>query len=178
MLSVREITSNDVELLLDYWYSRSEYQLKIMGADIKRMQPRSIFKANLESQLIQNYKEKQNFACIWLDNNIPIGHNNLNNIYFGNHAVMHFHIWNSKKRNSGLGHRLLQLSIPIFFKLFELDKIICEPYALNPAPNKTMKKLGFKFDKKYNTIPGTINFEQEVNRWILKKEELKLKNWT
>jgi RimJ/RimL family protein N-acetyltransferase len=177
MLSVREITTNDIELLLDYWYSRSEYQLKIMGADIQKLPPRNIFKANLEKQLSQNYNEKENFACIWLDNNMPIGHNNINNINIGNEAVMHLHIWNSEKRKSGLGYRLLQLSIPIFFKLFKLDKIICEPYVLNPAPNKTLKKLGFRFEKKYSTIPGSINFKQEVNRWILTKEELKLKNW-
>jgi hypothetical protein len=51
--------------------------------------------------------------------------------------------------------------------------LYCEPYALNPAPNKTLEKLGFKFLKTYTTIPGWINFEQEVNLWELKNNIFK-----
>lgn len=40
--------------------------------------------------------------------------------------------------------------------------------------NKTLVKLGFEFIRKYKTRPGWINFEQEVNRYELKKENLLL----
>jgi RimJ/RimL family protein N-acetyltransferase len=66
------------------------------------------------------------------------------------------------------------MTLPYFFQNFELKNLYCEPYALNPAPNKTLKKIGFQFVKQYVTIPGSLNFEQEVNRWELKFEDFVL----
>ena len=36
---------------------------------------------------------------------------------------------------------------PIFFRHFNLKSIKCEPNANNPAPNKVLPKIGFKFIK-------------------------------
>jgi [ribosomal protein S5]-alanine N-acetyltransferase len=33
-----------------------------------------------------------------------------------------------------------------------------------------LAKVGFTFVKKYVTVPGVINFEQEVNRWHMSRE--------
>jgi len=49
---------------------------------------------------------------------------------------------------------------------------MCEPYALNPAPNKILKKVGFTFIKIYETTPGWINFKQKVNQYEFGKEML------
>ena len=62
------------------------------------------------------------------------------------------------------------MTIPCYFKNLQLKKLICEPYALNPAPHKTLEKLGFQFEKEYVTVPGSINFEQPVKRWVLSFE--------
>jgi hypothetical protein len=43
----------------------------------------------------------------------------------------------------------------------------CEPYADNPAPNRVLVKTGFRFIARYRTTPGVINFEQEVNRYVI-----------
>jgi hypothetical protein len=50
--------------------------------------------------------------------------------------------------------------------------LICEPYARNKAPNAILPQLGFIKIKTYRTTPGAMNFEQEVNRWEMKKENL------
>jgi hypothetical protein len=34
-----------------------------------------------------------------------------------------------------------------------------------------LAKVGFTFVKKYVTVPGIINFEQEVNRWQMSREQ-------
>ena len=70
-----------------------------------------------------------------------------------------------------MGRQLVKLSLPFFFNLLHLERIWCEPYALNPAPNRTLEKVGFSFVKRYTTIPGSLNFEQEVNRWVLERED-------
>lgn len=65
------------------------------------------------------------------------------------------------------------MTLSYFFEKLELKKIYYEPYALNTAPNKTLKKAGFEFVKKYVTTPGFLNFEQDVNQWQMTYEKFK-----
>ena len=83
---------------------------------------------------------------------------------------MHLHLWDQTLRKSGRGTELLKMSIPYYFRNFELEQLICEPYALNPAPNRVVEKVGFTLEKEYVTVPGSINFEQPVKRWIMTRD--------
>jgi RimJ/RimL family protein N-acetyltransferase len=100
-------------------------------------------------------------------NDQPIGHCNVNKIIFGEEAYMHLHLWQNNTRQKGMGATLVKKSIPFFFKNLKLKRLYCEPYALNPAPNKTLEKIGFQLVKEYVTVPGYLNFEQPVKRWEL-----------
>jgi RimJ/RimL family protein N-acetyltransferase len=73
-------------------------------------------------------------------------------------------------RHAGLGTEFLRRSIEVFFRRFALRRLYCEPYAANPAPNRVLSKAGFRFIERYRTIPGLINSEQEVNRYVLEHE--------
>ncbi|HWY34787.1 MAG TPA: GNAT family protein, partial [Nitrosopumilaceae archaeon] len=106
-------------------------------------------------------------------NNKNIGHSNVNKIVFGEEAHMHLHIWSEDVRKKGVGAELVKLTIPYFFENLKLKKLYCEPYALNQAPNKTLQKVGFEFVKKYRTTPGWLNFEQEVNLWVIYPDKFK-----
>ena len=70
-------------------------------------------------------------------------------------------------RQQAMGTELVKKSLPFFFENLELQDLYCEPYTLNPAPSKTLEKVGFTFEKRYVTVPGALNFEQEVTRWHL-----------
>jgi len=85
---------------------------------------------------------------------------------------MHLHLWNPSARKKGLGLLFLNQCILYYFEWFKLKTLICEPYAHNQAPNAILPDLGFTKVKTYTTTPGSINFEQEVNRWELKRENL------
>ncbi|MFY9738664.1 MAG: hypothetical protein WAK11_06355, partial [Candidatus Cybelea sp.] len=50
--------------------------------------------------------------------------------------------------------------------------LYCEPYVENPAPNRALLKLGFRFIKRYRTVPGLINFDQEVNQYVIQQDIL------
>lgn len=166
LLTVREIRESDIELIADYWSKAApEYLLK-MGVDLKKMPARSDFLAMLSNQIKLDYEQKKSFALIWEVDGKPVGHSNVNPIEFGKHAFMHLHIWHPEFRGKGLGVHFVKLSVPLFFEKLKLHRLYSEPYALNPSPNKTLPKAGFKFVKSYITIPGSINFEQEVNRWV------------
>lgn len=166
-LSVRELQEHDIPLISGYWVNATAEQLLAMGA-IKEMVPdEKYWQEALQTQIRSDYDKKQSYCTIWLMDGEPVGHCNVNKIIFGQEAYMHLHLWKADKRKSGMGTALVMLSMPFFFKNLQLKTLYCEPYALNPAPNATLKKLGFDFIKEYMTIPGSLSFEQPTNRWAL-----------
>lgn len=167
-LNVREAELNDIELIADYWFNSSPEYLQGMGVDLKKMPNRDSFMEMLTIQIGLPYEEKKAMALIWEVDKIPIGHCNVNEIKYGSEACMHLHIWKPEFRKKGMGTTLVKMSVPFFFQKLDLQTLWCEPYALNPAPSKSLERAGFEFVKKYVTIPGSLSFEQEVNRWKLK----------
>ena len=170
-LSIREITAADIPLLADYWTKSDPGFMKSMGVDLEKIPAREDLVDMLSRQLNQTYSEKQSYAIIWLIDGTPSGHSNINKILFGEEASMHLHLWNMPERKKGMGSGFVMKTLPLYFKNFNLKNLYCEPYALNEAPNRTMKKVGFEFVKRYRTIPGYLNFEQEVNRWEMSREK-------
>lgn len=173
LLFAREIQQTDIEFIIQYWLTADPVFLKGMGVDLYKMPPKEKWVKMLSEQLAQSYPEKKSYCTIWQSDNKPIGHCNVNKIKFGEEAYMHLHLWNSSFRKNGMGTKLVNMSLPYFFENLELKKICCEPYSLNPAPNKTLEKAGFTFIKEYRTIPGFLNFEQTVNLWELTYEQYK-----
>lgn len=170
-LSVREMQQDDVRLVVDYFFHADENYLKGMGAIKNKLPSRNEWMDNLYAELELPYEQKGYYYIMWLINGQPSGHSNINQISFGQRANMHLHLWHNPNRQKGLGSSFLNKTIPHYFKNFNLQTLICEPYALNPAPNRTLPKLGFDFIHAYETIPGTINFHQLVNRYELTSEQ-------
>ena len=171
LLSVREIQQSDIAPITRYWLSADPVFLTAMGADMSKMYSKEQWITMLSEQLALPYTEKKSYCTIWLLDEEPIGHCNVNKIKFGEEAYIHLHVWNAASRKKGMGTELVKMSLTFFFKNLELKTIYCEPYALNPAPNKTLEKAGFTFIKEYITIPGFLNFEQPVRRWELTYEQ-------
>jgi RimJ/RimL family protein N-acetyltransferase len=165
MLSVREIKQSDIDLIIQYWLEADPAFLQGMGVDLSKMPVREQWVTSLTEQLSQSYKEKQSYCIIWLADDKPVGHSNVNKIVFGQEAYMHLHLWKPDIRHKGMGTALVKMTLHYFFKNLQLKRLYCEPYALNPSPNKTLKKAGFTWIKEYQTIPGWLNFEQVVNLW-------------
>ncbi len=170
-LSVRELTESDIPLISDYWTFYEAPFMEGMGVDVSKLPTREALGIMLRDQIKQSYKEKKAYSLIWVVDGEAVGHNNVNRIVYGESAYMHLHMWKAGLRKQGIGTELVKLALPFFFKNLELQKIYCEPYALNPAPNKTLEKLGFTFVKKHTYVPGPICFEQEVNLWELSYDQ-------
>ena len=171
-LHVRPLETGDIKLIADYWLLSSDEYLIGMGVDLNKLPERSDFEDMLRFQINTPLAQKPSYALIWVVNNTPIGHCNVNAIKYAESAYMHLHIWVPKQRHQGLGTKLVKASLKIFFHDLKLKTIYCEPYALNPAPNKALKKIGFNFIKKHTTVPGSLNFEQPVNLWSIREEEI------
>jgi len=167
MLTVRELTFNDIESIANYWFNADEAYLKSLGVDIAKMPEREQFTAMLQSQVALPYDQKKGYVLTWEANGQPIGHSNVNPFTFGQDAYMHLHIWDPADRKKGYGVELIRLSLPYYFNNLKIKTLYCEPYALNPAPNRLLQKAGFTFVKEYVTTPGSITFEQPVKLWQL-----------
>jgi RimJ/RimL family protein N-acetyltransferase len=173
MLTVREMLASDIPFITNYWLNAEPAYLTGMGVDLNKMPTKEQWVTMLTEQLNQSYREKKAYCTIWEMDNSPIGHCNVNKIIFGEEAFMHLHLWYADKRLHGLGAQLVKKSLAYFFNNLQLKILYCEPYALNPAPNKTLPKAGFEFVKEYITVPGYLNFEQKVCLWQIKKEDFK-----
>jgi RimJ/RimL family protein N-acetyltransferase len=169
--NVREITLADIEPLTNYWMNASHDFLVGMGVDVSKMPSRQEFENMLTEQISQPLEQKKSYCIIWLANGEPVGHSNINKIIFGQEAYMHLHLWNTVSRQHGMGTNFVKMTLPFYFNNFKLKKLYCEPYSLNPAPNKTLPKAGFDFVKDYVCIPGWLNFEQKVNLWEMSFEK-------
>lgn len=166
-ISVTPARIEHYEPIVNYFLQGDLKFLNGMGVDPKKLPSRESWLAMLHANHPKPNEEKTIFYVIWQLDGQPIGHSNINKIIYGEEAYMHLHMWKADIRKQGLGLQFVRLSIPFYFNEFKLKKLFCEPYALNPSPNKTLKKLGFDFVKEYDTIPGLISFHQPVNRWCL-----------
>jgi len=170
ILSVRELQRDDIDKIINYWMSSDDEFMKGMGVDIAKVPDEKSWREMLSEQLSQDYNEKGSYCIIWMVNDRPVGHSNVNKIVFGEDAYMHLHIWDPEVRKKGYGTEFIKKTLPYFFDNLQLKKLFCEPYALNPAPNKVLEKAGFRFVKNHVTTPGWLNFEQEVSLWEKKWE--------
>lgn len=169
-LTVRELQEQDITAIADYWLRATPEFLKGMGADPDKLPDEATWHQMLRKQIDTPYAEKQSYCTIWEIDGIAVGHCNVNKIVFGKEAYMHLHLWQKDGRQKGAGTQLVKLSLPYFFRNLQLKTVYCEPYALNPAPNRTLEKAGFHFIKEYTTIPGSLNFEQSVRLWEMPEE--------
>ena len=169
-LSVIPMEREHISLMIDYFVDATPEFLIGMGADPSKLPTKEKWKNLLLTDFDKPLKEKSFFYTVWLLDGNPMGHCNINKIQYGEEAFMHLHMWTSGERQKGIGSQLVRMSIPHFFEKFNLKTLFCEPYALNPAPNKTLPKLGFSFVKEYETMPGWINLYQTVRRYELTRE--------
>jgi len=174
-ISVREMKENDIEQIVEYFTNATPEFLMRMGADPNKLPSKEKWIRILQREFRKDNKEKDFYYIIWQNDEKSIGHSNINKIKFGKEAYMHLHLWRKESRQKGIGLQLLQETLPFYFRSFKLQELICEPYSLNPAANKTLVKVGFEFIKEYETTPGWINLHQKVNRYIITKDRFEEK---
>lgn len=171
-LFVREMKVDEIPLLVDYFLSGDIEFYNRLGIDINKLPEREEWIDSLEKKFIPLLLKKEVFYVVWILDEVPIGHCNINDIVFGEKANMHLHLWKTDTRKKGLGTKFVELSLKEYFKRFELKHIFCEPNALNEASNNTLRKVGFEFVKEYESIPSAITSLQRVNQWIMPREKM------
>src|SRR5437764_11312456 len=161
----------EYELMLDYFYMADDPFLRGMGVDRLKLPERDKWLDALLADHEKPYCERDRFYLVWRLRGTRVGHSSINKIVLGDEAFIHLHLWNSELRRAGLGTEFVRRSAAFYFERFNLEKLVSEPFAENPAPNRVLEKLGFAFVRRYRTVPGVIAFEQEVNRYELRRPD-------
>ncbi len=163
--NIRPLNADELGLVVNYFHSASNKLLVTMGVEKSKLLPVDEWTQLLLDDFDNEPTKKKFYFVGWEYEGQLIGHSNINKIEFGKSAMVHIHIWNQTEREKGLGTWFFKQSINHYFEVFRLAKIVCEPCAENPAPNKVLQRLGCEIVKTYETIPGWINFKQFVNRY-------------
>ncbi len=143
--SVREMRTSDINLVIDYFLGSDAQFLKALGVDANKLPGSEQWRKIISDELQQPVETKKLYYVIWEINELPVGHSHISDIVFGKEAYMHLHLWHPEDRNIGNGSYFVKESLSYYFQRFKLKKLYCQPYALNPAPNKTLANAGFEF---------------------------------
>ena len=114
---------------------------------------------------------RERFYLAWVHDQRIVGHSSLDRIQFADQARAHLHLWNASLRGRGWGTDFFRASVTTYFKRFRLKRLIVEPKADNAAPNRVVVALGFRLVRTYRTVPGPIQFEQDVNTYEISDDE-------
>ena len=157
--------------MIDYFLGGGEEFLRGMGVDPAKLPTRAEWcEAALADHALRD-DEKERLYVSWLHDGEQVGHSSISHIELGQQAHIHLHLWRPELRRGGLGTVFFTRSMDLFFERFGLKRISREPYADNPAPNRVLSRLGFRFIERYRTTPTDIAFEQDVNRFEMTREE-------
>ena len=159
----------DYERMVDYFLGADHAFLRGMGVDPARLPQRDNWLKLALRDHERDVRERERFYLAWIYRGTPVGHSSVNRITIGEQAFIHLHLWAGGLRRQGIGTEFFRASAVEFMRALRLRRIYCEPYAANPAPNRVLLKCGFRFVKSYRTVPGDINFEQDVNQYVLEK---------
>lgn len=165
----REMTLLETDVVIDYFHGATPEFLNSLGVDPARLPSSKIWRARYEDEYRQPLDKRKTLLVLWEAGGVPIGFSTADKIVVGQEAYMHLHIVRPDKRRAGTGTALVRATAAIYFEKLKLQRLFCEPYAFNAAPNRTLQKAGFKYVMTHETIPGPLNFHQPVNRWVLER---------
>ena len=163
------MTLDEVGLIIDYFHGASAEHLEMMGVDPTRMPSPARWREQYAEDYGKPVRERSSFLVLWELDGTPVGFSTTNKIVYGSEAYMHLHVLDPQRRRSGIATACLRETVALYFSALALERLFCEPNALNVAPNRTLQRVGFKYVKTHQTVPGPINFHQAVTRWVFER---------
>jgi RimJ/RimL family protein N-acetyltransferase len=142
-LSVRPLAAEDFDEFINYWLGLSPAEIQRLGVASDRLPSPDRMRSDLEAMLAAADENVRSFVLAWCIDGEAIGHSSLKEIVAGESGSMHLHMWRADLRAKGLGAHLFCLAAVDLYKRFKLKRIICEPKADNPAPNRLLQRIGF-----------------------------------
>jgi RimJ/RimL family protein N-acetyltransferase len=166
-LDVRAMELDETGIIIDYFHSSTPEHLDTLGVDPTRMPDPERWRQSYEREYAQPLEQRKAFQVVWLLDDEVVGFSTVDKLCFGDQANMHLHIVRPDRRQSGLGVEYVRRSAALYFETLQLQRLFCQPNALNTAPNRTLQAAGFRYVKTLMTAPAPLNYRQPITRWVL-----------
>jgi RimJ/RimL family protein N-acetyltransferase len=166
-LDVREMRLDETGIIVDYFHSSTPEHLDTLGVDPTRLPDPARWRARFEAERATPPAERSTFQLAWLLDDRVVGFSTVDQLHVGEQANMHLHIVEPDRRKTGLGVEFVRRSARLYFETLQLQRLFCQPNALNAAPNRTLQAAGFRYVKTLMTVPSLLNYRQPVTRWVL-----------
>jgi RimJ/RimL family protein N-acetyltransferase len=141
-LSVRPLAAEDFDGFINYWLGLSQAEIERLGIAIDRLPSAAQMRSDLEAMLAADAGVRS-LVLAWCINGEAIGHSSLKDIVPSESGSIHLHMWRADLRGKGHGRYLFCLAAVDFYERFKLKRIVCEPKADNPSPNRLLQRIGF-----------------------------------
>ena len=169
-LSVRPLAADDFDDFINYWLGLSQAEIGRLGVAIDRVPSASRMRSDLEAMFIAPDDGVRSFVLAWCINGEVIGHSSLKDIVPGDSGSIHLHMWRADLRGKGHGPHLFCLAAVDFYKRFKLRRIICEPKADNPPPNRLLQRIGFPLMSTRTGRSSELSAICKLNRYDIVRE--------
>src|SRR5687768_4121875 len=141
MMEIRPFQSKEEYAgMVDYFLQSSSEFLMGMGIDPQRMTVKEVWLEAVWADHHRPNEQKDRIYVAWIYDGTLVGHSSINKMIWGKEASIHLHLWRAELRQKGIGTRFFGLSANYFLTNFGFEKLYCEPYAENPAPNRSLAK--------------------------------------
>jgi RimJ/RimL family protein N-acetyltransferase len=107
-----------------------------LGVANDRLPSAARMRSDLEAMFVASDNGMRSFVLAWCINGEAIGHSSLKDMVPADFGSMHLHMWRADLRGKGHGRHLFCLAAVDFYERFKLKRIVCEPKADNPPPNR------------------------------------------
>jgi [ribosomal protein S5]-alanine N-acetyltransferase len=164
-LSVRPLAEKDFDVFINYWMELSPADIERIGVAADRLPSCEQMRAGLETMLSTPNDRANSFVLAWCINGEAIGHSSLKDIVAGECGNIHLHMWRADLRGKGYGPHLFCLAVLDFYRRFNLKRMICEPKADNPAPNRLLQRIGFPLVSTRIGAGSELGVICELNRY-------------
>jgi RimJ/RimL family protein N-acetyltransferase len=168
-LTVRQMEAAEAGLIIDYFHSSTPEHLELLGVDPTRLPEPGRWLATYLEDARKPLAERDFLLVVWELDGDPVGFSTADTITLGRQARMHLHIVDPERRRAGIGVQCVRETAELYFDVLQLQRLICEPNAFNVAPNRTLQRAGFSYEKTHMTVPGWLNYRQAVTRWVLER---------
>ena len=169
-LTVRPLAAGDFSEFINYWLGLSEAEITRMGAAIDRLPSATQMRSDLEIMLAAPKSAARTFVLVWCIEEEAIGHSSLKELVPGDSGSIHLHMWRADLRGKGYGAHLFCLSAVDFYERFELKRMICEPKADNPSPNRLLQRIGFPLISTRVGTSSELSATCKLNRYNITRE--------
>lgn len=146
LVSIRDLTEEDVPTLLNYWYRSPPGYFENLGVDPKKMQTEAEMEASIRKRLPENRlleKSKLGVVAILLENKL-VGIHSLVPLVENDHAVFHAHIFKPELRGAGIGMISYPKACKLFIERFNLKRMLFKTPIKNSAAIRVKEKLGIR----------------------------------